>query len=120
MKKIIVLLGLCILAIGLLVYFLKPDSSTHTPQLQASKSATNQHNPTPSNEADQQNIQSQNNQTAEQPASGKVKKLSEEATRYYKVAYTYGWETIVRDFENGTIAKSKMPDNEKRNFVNWP
>ena len=114
MKKIIVLLGLCILAIGLLVYFLKPDSSTHTPQLQASGPATNQHNSTPSNEADQQNTQPQNNQPAEQPASGKVKKLSEEAKRYYKVAYTYGWETIVRDFENGTIAKSKMPDNEKK------
>lgn len=112
MKKIIVLLGLCILSISLFVYFLKPDQNPQTLQ-QSSKSANKHHNQI-SDDPNQQNAQAEQNQSSENPAFGKAKKLSEEATRYYKVAYTYGWETIVRDFENGTIAKSKIPDHEKK------
>jgi hypothetical protein len=114
MNKIIVLVGLCILGIGLLVYFLKPEPNSQTPQQQADKSVTEQHKPMTSNDSHEQNAQAENNRSFEKPASGKAKKLSEEALRYYKTAYKDGWESIVRDFENGTIANSKMTDAEKK------
>jgi hypothetical protein len=44
----------------------------------------------------------------------KPKKLSEEAIQYYRTASKYGWESIVRDFEKGTILKSKMPKRGNR------
>ncbi|RKG47767.1 hypothetical protein D9K80_12265 [Acinetobacter cumulans] len=114
MKKIILLLGICILGISLIVYFFRPNSNTHTAPEQISKVGTTQRESITADTSDQ--TENHSNDSAHQSVapSGKAKKLSEEATLYYKVAYTYGWEAIVRDFENGTIAKSKMPDDEKK------
>lgn len=114
MNKIIVLLGLCVLGIGLLVYFLKPEQNAQTPQQQADKSVAEQHKQMTSNDSLEQNTKAENNRLLENPPSAKAKKLSDEALLYYKTAYKDGWESIVRDFENGTIANSKIPDVEKK------
>ena len=110
MKTIFLLIGLCIFAISLFVYLFRPSSQIISTQEKISSTATDQPDKITPNS---QNSSSENKEQQLTPSSGKPQKLSAEATQYYKTAIEYGWESIVRDFENGTITRSKMPDDEK-------
>ena len=107
MKKIFLLIGLCIFAICLFIYFLRPTPQSSIAQEKISSTTSDQRNQIPQNSSSNHKAQ-QSNLFSDNP-----KKLSKEATHYYQTAAKYGWESIVRDFENGTIAKSKMTDKEK-------
>ncbi|MGE8573326.1 MAG: hypothetical protein ACN6NW_15005 [Acinetobacter amyesii] len=112
MKKIIPLITFCIFFIGIFVYILRPTTPLKLNNLDTAKNFTVADNQNISN-VDQSATYSDTNKSEAPLQNKKPKKLSEEAIQYYRTATKYGWESIVRDFENGTILKSKMPKGEK-------
>ncbi|WP_180163529.1 hypothetical protein [Acinetobacter sp. YH12069] len=112
MKKIILLFGLCIVCLGIFIYIFRPEASLPTNPSNTVEHDANQTNQTALND-DQESFIPKTNDRDTQIQAKKTKKLSEEAIQYYRTATKYGWESIVRDFENGTILKSKMSQEEK-------
>lgn len=114
MKKITILIGLCILFISFFIFMFRPDPPI---SIDASKEQTLAQNTQDQAVSSKDSAQQKQSEQTKDPSSlfaQKQKKLSAEAIRYYQTAAKYGWESIVRDFENGTIAKSKMTDKEKK------
>ena len=116
MKKTILLIAFCIFFIGIFVYILRPTAPIQLNNLDTAKNITVPENQNVSN-VDQSAAYSDTNKSEAPLQNKKPKKLSSEATAYYTHALRYGWEYAVRDFENGTIFKSKMSQEEKKNFA---
>lgn len=112
MKKIILLITFCIFFIGIFVYILRPTAPLKLNNLDTAKNFTVADNQNVSN-VDQSATYSDTNKSEAPLQNKKPKKLSAEASAYYTHALRYGWESVVRDFENGTIPKSKIPQEEK-------
>lgn len=112
MKKIIVITFLSLCSLYLIVLIFKPTATsidtTNNTNTKTSESPQNSLNHSWS-------TASLSQPSKPEPSAKEIKsKLSATALQYYKNAYQYGWESIVKNFENGAINQSDMSEMEKK------